>query len=115
MRERGYDSKWKVISKRYLIAYPLCFECMKTLARDRGYNFKWRRRSKLFLKAHPLCAECLKQNNLTPSIVVDHIIPHRGEPVLMWNETNNWQALYERCHNKKTRRYDNIPEYKYEF
>jgi len=29
-RERGYDSKWKAIRKRYLIAYPLCFECLKT-------------------------------------------------------------------------------------
>ena len=84
-------------------------------AHDRGYNSKWRRRSKLFLKSHPLCEECLKQNMLTPSTVVDHIVPHRGDPVLMWDEANNWQALCKRCHDKKTRRYDNVPEYKYEF
>jgi len=28
--ERGYDRRWKAIRKRYLIAYPLCFECMRT-------------------------------------------------------------------------------------
>jgi len=84
-------------------------------AKERGYNSKWRRRSKLFLKAYPLCAECLKHNKLTPSTVVDHIIPHRGDPVLMWDETTNWQALCESCHNKKTRKYDNVPEYKYKF
>jgi len=84
-------------------------------AKERGYNSDWRRRSKLFLKAYPLCVECLKLNKLTPSTVVYHIIPHCGDPVLMWDETDNWQALCESCHNKKTRRYDNVPEYKYKF
>jgi len=28
--ERGYDSKWRAIRRRYLIAYPLCLECMRT-------------------------------------------------------------------------------------
>lgn len=57
----------------------------------------------------------MKQDKLTPSTVADHIVPHRGDPVLMWDETSNWQALCERCHNKKTRKYDNVPEYKYKF
>jgi len=84
-------------------------------AQERGYDSRWRKRSKLFLKAYPLCVECLKQNKITPSTVVDHIIPHSGDPVLMWDEANNWQALCKRCHDKKTRKYDQLPEYKYEF
>ena len=81
-------------------------------AKERGYNANWRRLSKLFLKAHLLCAECLKQNNITPSTVVDHIVPHRGDPVLMWDETN-WQALCKRCHDRKTGKFDTIKHYKY--
>ena len=61
-------------------------------AEERGYDSRWRKRSKLFLKAHLLCEECLKQNKLTPSNVVDHVVPHRGDPVLMWSESN-WQPF----------------------
>ena len=49
------------------------------------------------------CAECMKQGNLTPATVVDHIIPHRGDMKLFWDESN-WQALCESCHNQKTGR-----------
>lgn len=30
--------------------------------------------------------------------VVDHIVPHRGDPVLFWDE-RNWQPLCKRCHD----------------
>ena len=43
----------------------------------------------------------MKQGNLTPATVVDHIIPHRGDMKLFWDESN-WQALCESCHNHKT-------------
>ena len=33
--------------------------------------------------------------------VVDHIIPHRGDPSLMWDESN-WQSLCKPCHDSKT-------------
>ena len=54
-----------------------------------------------FLRGHPLCAECMKQGKLTPATVVDHIIPHRGDKKLFWDESN-WQPLCESCHNHKT-------------
>jgi 5-methylcytosine-specific restriction protein A len=32
---------------------------------------------------------------------VDHIIPHRGNQKLMWDQSN-WQALCHACHSRKT-------------
>ena len=67
----------------------------------RGYNAEWRRARKAFLQKHPLCAECGKAGKLTPATVVDHIIPHRGDKRLFWDE-NNWQPLCKSCHDQKT-------------
>ena len=44
--------------------------------------------------------------------VVDHIIPHRGDEKMFWDEAN-WQALCKRCHDKKTMTEDRYQEYKY--
>ena len=70
-------------------------------ATTRGYDSRWRRARARFLKAHPLCAECQRQGRLTPAIVVDHILPHRGDERLFWDESN-WQPLCKRCHDQKT-------------
>jgi 5-methylcytosine-specific restriction protein A len=35
--------------------------------------------------------------------VVDHIIPHRGDQYLFWDQ-ENWQALCKDCHDRKTGR-----------
>ncbi len=67
----------------------------------RGYDARWRTARKRFLQTHPLCAECMKENSITPATVVDHIIPHRGDQSLFWDESN-WQGLCERHHNIKT-------------
>ena len=70
-------------------------------AAERGYDAKWRRARKLFLQRHPLCANCLSQGVLTPATVVDHIVPHRGDHRLFWDE-QNWQPLCKACHDRKT-------------
>ena len=70
-------------------------------ATERGYDAKWRRARKLFLQRHPLCANCLSQGIVTPATVVDHIVPHRGDRALFWDE-NNWQPLCKNCHDQKT-------------
>jgi 5-methylcytosine-specific restriction enzyme A len=36
-----------------------------------------------------------------PAHVVDHIVPHRGDPALFWDESN-WQAMAKVCHDRKT-------------
>jgi len=52
-------------------------------AYDRGYDGKWSRLSKLYLKSHPLCIECHRQGRMVEANVVDHVVPHRGDPKLM--------------------------------
>lgn len=70
-------------------------------AHARGYNTRWRKARSLFLKQHPLCEECNRNDLLTPATIVDHIVPHRGDERLFWDEMN-WQALCKKCHNGKT-------------
>lgn len=70
-------------------------------AASRGYDSRWRRARRAFLQAHPLCAECLRNGRYTAATVVDHIIPHRGDMNLFWDE-RNWQSLCRDCHDEKT-------------
>ena len=69
-------------------------------ANERGYSAAWRKAREGFLRSHPMCMEkgCFK-----PSIIVDHIIPHRGDKDLFWDR-ENWQALCKTCHDRKTAR-----------
>lgn len=70
-------------------------------AAERGYDHKWRKARRLFLMANPLCVICQAQGRVTPANTVDHIIPHRGDKIAFWDESN-WQALCAPCHNRKT-------------
>lgn len=63
----------------------------------RGYNQAWLKARLVFLKENPLCVYCLKQGKHTPATVVDHIIPHKDNPDLFWDESN-WQSLCHKCH-----------------
>ena len=58
---------------------------------------RWRRTSRNYLLKHPICAMCGNEAE-----VVDHIIPHRNDADLFWDE-GNWQPLCKKCHDKKTR------------
>jgi 5-methylcytosine-specific restriction enzyme A len=72
-------------------------------ATRRGYGPRWRRARAAFLAQHPLCATCKTRGCVVPATVVDHIVPHRGDPALFWDEAN-WAALCKRCHDAKTAR-----------
>jgi 5-methylcytosine-specific restriction enzyme A len=74
-------------------------------AAQRGYGAKWRSARKAFLRRSPLCAECQSKGILKAAAVVDHIIPHKGNSGLFWDESN-WQVLCKRCHDIKTARKD---------
>lgn len=74
-------------------------------AAERGYDTRWRKARLGFLKKHPLCVHCQEKGRLTPSKVVDHIIPHKGNKELFW-QRRNWQALCLSCHSTKTARED---------
>ena len=74
-------------------------------ANKRGYNYKWQKYRAVFLAKNPFCTEHLKENKYVIATVVDHIVPHKGDMVLFWNEKNH-QGLCESCHSRKTVRED---------
>jgi 5-methylcytosine-specific restriction enzyme A len=72
-------------------------------AARRGYGPRWRRARAAYLARHPLCMRCKVEGRLEPAIVVDHVVPHRGDQKLFWDEAN-WAALCKACHDAKTAR-----------
>lgn len=63
------------------------------------YNsWRWRKASKAFLKRNPLCAKCEKIDHVAAANVVDHVIPHRGDLKLFWDQ-GNWQSLCRSHHS----------------
>jgi len=90
---------------------PLHPEVTRSAAK-RGYDRRWQKARKSYLEAHPLCVECMKNGRFVQATVVDHIIPHRGNQQLFWDQSN-WQALCEHHHNLKTGNEDSSPTYTY--
>jgi 5-methylcytosine-specific restriction protein A len=74
-------------------------------AASRGYDGKWRKAREAFLAAHPLCALCATAGRVAGATVVDHIVPHKGDPKLFWDR-KNWQPACKPCHDAKTARED---------
>ncbi len=74
-------------------------------AHERGYTATWHKARKRYLAANPICVECEKENIITPANTVDHIIPHRGDKELFWDE-DNWQSLCATHHSIKTAKED---------
>jgi 5-methylcytosine-specific restriction protein A len=72
----------------------------KTTA-QRGYGARWQATAKGWLARHPLCAVCAKHGIVKDAACVDHIIPHRGDMAVFW-DNENWQSLCKRCHDQKT-------------
>lgn len=80
-------------------------EAARMTASQRGYTAQWSRESKAYLQQHPWCIECARQGRATPATEVDHIVPHKGNRELFWDQSN-WQGLCKRCHSIKTARED---------
>ncbi|MDB5053135.1 MAG: endonuclease [Bacilli bacterium] len=72
-------------------------------AAERGYNARWKKARIIYLKRNPLCVceDCKRTGSVVAATVVDHIIPHKGNYELFWNQ-NNWQSMSEEHHNRKT-------------
>ena len=79
---------------------------------EKGYGYRWQKARTAFLHAHPLCVRCQEKGRLVKATVVDHIVPHRGDPKLFW-DTDNWQALCKSCHDHKTMTEDRYQEFRY--
>ena len=61
------------------------------------YNSRhWRKISKHFLECFPVCFVCGAK-----ATIADHIIPHRGDVELFYNE-GNLQPMCWKCHSRKT-------------
>lgn len=74
-------------------------------ATERGYDGRWRKARAAFLRRNPLCVHCEREELVVAATVVDHIIPHKGDSGLFWDELN-WQPLCKRHHDIKTARED---------
>ena len=64
---------------------------------------RWFRLRAQVLEEQPLCQACQAQGRVEPSADVDHIAPHRGDPLLFWDR-GNLQGLCHQCHSTKTQR-----------
>jgi 5-methylcytosine-specific restriction enzyme A len=74
---------------------------LRPSAARRGYSGRWRKARARYLAEHPLCASCQAGGRLSSAKVVDHVVPHRGDQRLFWDE-DNWEALCKPCHDRKT-------------
>jgi 5-methylcytosine-specific restriction enzyme A len=74
---------------------------------ERGYGYRWQQARQRFLRHHPLCVDPdgVHRGRFEAATDVDHIVPHRGDPVLFWLESN-WQPLCASCHSRKTAKED---------
>ncbi len=86
------------LTKRYRDAPTKGRSSFGGTANERGYNYKWQQARIKFLREHPFCAHCWENGLSVPSTVVDHIIPHRGDQRLFWDQ-KNWNSLCALCHN----------------
>lgn len=72
----------------------------------RGYGYRWQVYRARYLQQHPICVECLERSKrIVEATVVDHIQPHRNDPVLMWDPANH-RAVCAPCHNRGTAAHD---------
>lgn len=79
---RGYTKAWSKAAKAFRVKYPLC-----------GMRPDAQR---------PVMSHCFDIGQTTPATLVDHVIPHRGEATLFWDEQSNWQSMCVPCHLWKT-------------
>ena len=108
----GHPGCPALTENRYCDEHVKLYANERGSAAERGYDNRWRKARLRFLKVHPFCVICKAEGKLVKATVVDHIIPHRGDELLFWDESN-WQPLCKRCHDRKTRTKDQHQEYKY--
>lgn len=61
-------------------------------------TYKWQKRRAAYLTRNPLCVFCEAEGRATIATVVDHIIPHKGDVSLFWEEVN-FQSLCKPHHD----------------
>jgi 5-methylcytosine-specific restriction protein A len=61
----------------------------------------WKDLRSSFLNSNPLCVECQRLGIVKVASIVDHVIPHKGETELFFDE-KNLQSLCKLHHDRKT-------------
>jgi 5-methylcytosine-specific restriction protein A len=79
--QRGYTKRWALVSRLFRSKYPLC-----------GMRPDHER---------PVMSQCFDEHLVTAATLTDHVVPHRGDQILFWDE-GNWQSMCGTCHKKKT-------------
>ncbi|MDP9666317.1 UNVERIFIED_ORG: 5-methylcytosine-specific restriction endonuclease McrA [Pseudomonas cremoricolorata] len=86
-----------IAPERVKVLTPGSWRCGKTSS-QRGYDYRWQKARERYLEEHPLCVYCEKNGRTTAARIVDHVVPHRGDMVLFWDQAN-WQSLCKPCHD----------------
>jgi 5-methylcytosine-specific restriction endonuclease McrA len=71
------------------------------------YNYRWSKARLRYLASNPRCSMCRLRGKVAAAIVVDHIIPHKGNRDLFWDE-KNWQPLCKSCHDSTKQQIDRL-------
>lgn len=79
------------------------YDARRGSARKRGYTATWDRAAADFKRRNPLCVMCQARGKITAAYAVDHIVPHKGDQKLFWDESN-WQSLCQECHSADKQR-----------
>ena len=89
--------------ENHLKTHRRAMDARRGSAASRGYGGAWRRARRAYLarQENALCRECEKRGVVEAATDVDHVIPHRGDRALFWDESN-WQPLCGTCHKRKT-------------
>lgn len=91
----------KTYCDKHSVKHSRIYDKSRGNAAARGYDYHWQKERTAHLMRNPLCIECMKSDKITAAIVVDHIIPHKGNMKLFWDQSN-WQSLCVSCHNSKS-------------
>ena len=75
------------------------------------YGRRWRKARINYLTLHPLCVFCQREGSVNAATEVDHVIPHKGDAALFWDE-RNWQSLCSTCHRSVKQRLEQAHGYK---
>jgi len=101
------------VVRGYCPVHGRAIERARGSQRARGYSRRWERRAAHFKALYPLCgmrpdgrppvmSTCYDEGRTTPAYQVDHVVPHRGNLELFWDEIGNWQSLCATCGARKT-------------
>jgi len=96
-RLKALRSPIQGLSQRLQTINPESWRGGKTTA-ERGYGAKWQKARATYLASHPLCVMCEALGRAEVATVVDHVVPHRGDQKLFWDE-GNWAALCAHHHS----------------